>query len=137
MSLKGQIDIYGRSLTEPPVFQETRRWHFQETNPRWYVPDLDMQQNASIQVEYRPAIFAPLKAHGEKTSNDLGSGHLSMFAAECHCGDESAGFGNACAVQQWITFPTGSGVQLKSFLAVLDSFMLQGSSMLLQKSSHF
>ena len=102
MSLKGQIDIHGRSVSDPPVFEETRRWHYQEANPRWYVPDLDVRQNTSIQLESRPTIFAPL-AHGEPATG----GYLSMFADECHCGNESAGFGNACAVQQWITFPSG------------------------------
>ena len=100
VSLKGQIDIHGRSVSDPPVFEEARRWHYQEANPRWYVPDLDVRQNTSIQLEYRPTIFAPL-VHGEA---DMG-GYLSMFADECHCGNESAGFGNACAVQQKITFP--------------------------------
>jgi len=106
VSLKGQIDIHGRSVSDPPVFEETRRWHYQEANPRWYVPDLDVQQNTSIQLEYRPTIFAPL-VYGEA---DMG-GYLSMFADECHCGNESAGFGNACAVQQKITFPS-SGLKL-------------------------
>ena len=107
VSLKGQIDIHGRSVSDPPVFEETRRWHYQEANPRWYVPDLDVRQNTSIQLESRPTIFAPL-AHGEPATG----GYLSMFADECHCGNESAGFGNACAVQQWITFPSGASICL-------------------------
>lgn len=102
VSLKGQIDVHGRSVIDPPVFEETRRWQYQEANPRWYVPDLDMQQNISIQLEYRPTIFAPL-VHGEAATGTC----LSMFADECHCGNESAGFGNACAVQQRIDFPSG------------------------------
>lgn len=104
MSLKGQIDIRGWtfSVTDPPVFEETRRWHYQEANPRWYVPDLDVRQNTSIQLEYRPTIFAPF-VHGEAAAGS----YLSMLADECHCGTESAGFGNACAMQQWILFPSG------------------------------
>ena len=111
MSLKGQIDIHGRSVSDPPIFEETRRWHYQEANPRWYVPDLDVRQNTSIQLEYRPTIFAPLAGEAAQ------GGYLSMFADECHCGDESAGFGNACAVQQWITFPSG-----RSFAKNLHTF---------------
>ena len=103
VSLKGQIDHgWTFSVTDPPVFEETRRWHYQEAHPRWYVPDLDMRQNTSIQLEYRPTIFAPL-VHGEAATG----GYLSMLADECHCGNESAGFGNACATQQWIHFPSG------------------------------
>ena len=104
VSLKGQIDIHGRSVSDPPVFEETRRWHYQEANPQWYVPDLDVRQNTSIQLEYRPTIFAPW-VHGEAAAGS----YLNMFADECHCGTESAGFGNACAMQQWIAFPSGRG----------------------------
>ena len=116
MSLKGQIDIHGRSGSDPPIFEETRRWHYQEVNPRWYVPDLDVRQNTSIQLEYRPTIFAPLAGEAAQ------GGYLSMFADECHCRGESAGFGNACAVQQWITFPSG-----RSFAILASTLLLRFS----------
>lgn len=108
LSLKGTINLHGRALiTEPPAFQETRRWSFQLTNPQWYVPDLDMQKNSSIELEYRPIIFGPTRfAHG-KEPDSLEQSRLSLLAADCRCGKETAGFGNDCGVQQWITVQGG------------------------------
>jgi len=68
------------------------------------VPDLDLNGSSSINVEYTPIIFAPLVAHGESRKEDLG---LSIFDTDCHCGEEKAGFGNACALQQSIQLPGG------------------------------
>ena len=55
-------------------------------------------------MEYTPIIFAPLVAYDESSKEES---ELSILDTDCHCDEERAGFGNACALQESIKLPGG------------------------------
>lgn len=109
LSINGTVNPEHFAADMAPVhFHERRRWQYHVSHPTWFVPDLQMTVNSSLQVEYLPIIFAPLLAHqpGETEMESLAG--LSMLAGTCHCEPEEPGFGNACAFELPITLPNGS-----------------------------
>ena len=80
-----------------PIFFEKRRWRFQQSNPVWYVPDLDMRGASTLRVDYLPIVLAPLTG-SEAQRRDLRG--MSLLAKECMCGQERPGWGNACEVEE-------------------------------------
>ncbi|CAE7466635.1 unnamed protein product [Symbiodinium sp. CCMP2592] len=75
-------------------FEEERRVQYLQQNSLWYVPDLDMGHNASLQVRIHPVIFAPLSLHRNLPEVP------QVTDTACECGDIKDGFGDDCALQK-------------------------------------
>ena len=73
-------DVSSHGMGQPVVFQEERRWRYQEQHAEWYVPSL--WKNASLAIELQPVCFAPL----HRATKDVAS-HASLvqYARSCHC----------------------------------------------------
>ena len=93
-------------------FHETRRWLYQQNNPAWYVPDLDVRSNSSLRIEHLPIIFAPVLNHKVGEAAVAERSGVTTVASTCLCGTERAGFGNSCAVQLPVTLRSGSSMCL-------------------------
>ena len=75
-------------------FEEERRVQYLRQNPMWYVPDIDMRSNASLQVRIHPVAFAPLSLHRNLPEVP------QVAETACECGIIKDGFGDDCALQK-------------------------------------
>ena len=81
-----------------PHFEELRRLQCQKGSPDWFVPS-NPDADCSLELANYPICFAPLSAASRRALL------LGKVADECGCGEEEAGFGNECLVQQDLVLP--------------------------------
>ncbi|CAE7317506.1 unnamed protein product [Symbiodinium sp. CCMP2592] len=84
-------------------FEETRRLSYLLEHPNWYIPDIS-RLNTNFAVSFSPVIFAPLVAQARASADAMG------IADSCDCGNDTAGYGNACAWQKFTNI-SGSGAR--------------------------
>ncbi|CAE7815346.1 unnamed protein product [Symbiodinium sp. CCMP2456] len=94
ISLEGTFDKEQYSDSQTIAFGETRRLLYQLQNPVWYLPDLNVEGMLTFRVHLRPVCFAPLKHFSD------GRWEGAAWAKSCECGNELAGFGDACYFRQ-------------------------------------
>lgn len=86
------------------VFRENRRWLYQLEHVEWYIPQLDMNSNSSLELEVRPICFAPL----QKAVSGQTWPHLAYYGNTCFCGVSTVGFGTECSMQYMINVGNSS-----------------------------
>ena len=93
-------------------FQEERRLSFQLSNPLWYVPDINMAANSTVQLAWRPAVLAPVR-------QDLRGALMPHVGKSCLCTDVP-GFGR-CAVEEALR--VGEGEEMPSLCVFQEETM--------------
>eukprot|EP00435_Cladocopium_sp_Y103_P060280 s109_g22.t1 len=105
--LRGEVNSLESNATNETkaMFNETRRWLFQQQNPDWYVPDLKPESNWSLEVTLHPVCYAPLKPATSKKNEP----HIVHQATnKCQCGNDAPGFGTECAKEEKLKLPDSS-----------------------------
>ncbi|CAE7769292.1 unnamed protein product [Symbiodinium sp. CCMP2592] len=86
-------------------FSESRRLQrYLLENPAWYVPDLDMVSNSTIEVLMNSVVLAP---QGPLALERKHSPVPVLSASRCSdiCGNTTAGFGNDCIYEKEVDLP--------------------------------
>ncbi|CAE7203538.1 unnamed protein product [Symbiodinium sp. CCMP2592] len=87
-------------------FLEKRRLQYLLQHPTWYVPDLDMVSNSTIEVVLDSVVLAPL-VPAALGPNEKNASMPMVSSSQCSdiCGAARAGFGNDCIYEEAVDLP--------------------------------